>query len=173
MTMKMPCSPTDSTTLNNRRGRFVQVFGRMKPGMTIEQAKAGLQPLFHQILQMEVQEKEFAKRRRTTRRQQFLRMWMDVLPGSKGRSNLREQFSKPLLALMAIVGLVLLIACSNVANLLIARATAAAEGNRRASGAGRQPRPPDPAIAGREPAALDSPAAWLGVGLAVVDRPAR
>ncbi|MGB9458725.1 MAG: ABC transporter permease [Bryobacteraceae bacterium] len=110
-------------SLNDRRGRFVQAFGRLKPGETLEQAKAGLQPLFHQILNGEVREKEFAKTTDYTR-QQFLRMWMNLLPASKGHSYLREQFSKPLLALMGMVGLVLLIACSNLANLLIARATA-------------------------------------------------
>jgi len=48
-------------SLNDRRGRFAQVFGRLKPGMTLEAARAGLQPFYHQILQMEVQQKEFAK----------------------------------------------------------------------------------------------------------------
>src|SRR5579872_987986 len=109
--------------LNNRRRRFVQVFGRLKPGLTIEQAKAGLQPLFHQILRMEVQQAAFSKAS-AYMKQQFLNMWMDVLPASKGRSQLRRQFSTPLMALMAIVALVLLIACSNLANLLIARASA-------------------------------------------------
>src|SRR5579863_5875888 len=109
--------------LNNRRRRFIQVFGRLKPGVSLEQAKAGLQPLFHQILQMEVQLAAFAKASDYNKRE-FLNMSMDVLPGSKGRSQLREQFSKPLLALMAIVAVVLLIACSNLANLLLARASA-------------------------------------------------
>jgi predicted permease len=109
--------------LNSDRFRWVEAFGRLKPNVTLEKAQAGLQPLFHQILNREVTEKPFAQASPFVK-QQFLRMWMEVMPGSKGRSELRRQYSKPLLALMAIVGLVLLIACSNLANLLIARASA-------------------------------------------------
>jgi predicted permease len=109
--------------LNQRRFRWTETFGRLKPDVTIEKAQAGLQPLFHQILNMEVQQKEFSKASPFVK-QEFLKMWMQVMPGSKGRSDMRRTFSKPLLALMAIVGLVLLIACSNLANLLIARASA-------------------------------------------------
>ena len=166
MTMKDDLPRSDFSRLNNDRFRWTEVFGRLKPGITREKAQAGLQPLFHQILNREVTEKPFAKAAPLVK-QEFLKMWMEVMPGSKGRSNLRKAYSKPLFALMGIVGLVLLIACSNLANLLIARASARQKeiAVRLALGAGR----------GRlirqllvESLVLAAVGGSLGVGLAIV-----
>ena len=121
MMMKAQVTP-NWDDLKNRRQRFVNSFGRLKPGVTAEQAKASLQPFFHSMLEMEVKEPAF---RNTTQevRDRFLKNIIDVLPGSQGRSNLRRQLTTPLWVLMAITGGVLLIACANVASLLVAKAT--------------------------------------------------
>ena len=56
--MKAQMDQINFYTLTDRRGRWVNAYGRLKPGVTLEQAKAGLQPLFHQMLEMEVREAE-------------------------------------------------------------------------------------------------------------------
>ncbi len=109
--------------LENRRLRWVQVFARLKPGVTRTEAQASLQPLFHRVLEMEVQQPEFAKASPDTRAR-FLKMSLDVMPGGTGQNVARRFLEAPLWAMTAMVGLVLLIACANVANLMIARATA-------------------------------------------------
>src|SRR4029077_425636 len=105
----------------SRRSRWVNVFGRLKPGVTIEQAKAMLQPYFHGILEQEILQPFFSSTSAYTR-EQFLKGQVDLLPAAQGRSPIRQQLSQPLWLLLGIVGGVLLIACANVARLLIARA---------------------------------------------------
>lgn len=106
--------------LKARRNRWVNAFGRLKPGISQEQAKAGLQPFMYSMLEMEVQQKEFARASKFDR-DEFLKCWIDVLPGSQGRSYTRRQLTTPLWVLMATTGFVLLIACANLANLMLVR----------------------------------------------------
>jgi putative ABC transport system permease protein len=107
----------------DRRARWVQVFGRLKPGYTVESAKAPIQGLFTQIRAYEMT-LHGAKGWSAYSRERFMQGKLLVAPADLGYSPLRNDFSTALVVLMCMVGLVLLISCANVANLLIARAFA-------------------------------------------------
>ncbi|AXC10117.1 ABC transporter, permease protein [Acidisarcina polymorpha] len=120
--MKTEMTPhSDGLKDRRRRLSWVTTYGRLRPGMNTEQAQASLQPLLHSILEMEVQQPEFIRSATAADREPFLRNRIELLPGSD--NDLREYMSRPLWVLLALTAAVLLLACANLANLLLARAT--------------------------------------------------
>jgi predicted permease len=110
---------TDRDAMESRRVMWLNVMGRLKTGATRHSAEAAMNVFWKPLLEDEV-----TAMTRTTAafRQRFVTRRLTLPDASNGISGLRLFFREPLILLMALVGMVLLIACGNVANLLIARA---------------------------------------------------
>lgn len=117
--MQRQISPTWDA-LDDPQISWLSVLARLKPGMPREHAQAGMQTVFRPMLEELLA--RTGRMRSLKAEQEFLSMKLSLLPAVQGINEMRRQFQKPLVALMGMVGLVLLIACANVAGLLIARA---------------------------------------------------
>jgi predicted permease len=117
--MKGQVTPTING-LDDRRYFWLNIFARLKPGITEEQAAARMQPVYHRILQTDLAGMPSGMPERF--RTRYVAKQLLVKPGLQGRSDIRERMSTPSLVLLAMVSFVLLIACANLANLLLARA---------------------------------------------------
>ena len=120
---------------NSRNMWWLRVMGRLKAGVTRAQAEAEFGVLWQQILSNDPNRRPVA----SWDKQYTLNNTALVLAGSKGYSRLRNETSRPLIILMITVVVVLLIACANVANLLLARGVSRSKeiAVRLAVGAGR------------------------------------
>ncbi len=118
LSMADQVSPS-ANTFGNKFFQPLDLFGRLKPGVTLNQANAESNLLFKQIMRSYLGAQPSQKHLEDIAHAGF-----DLTPGSHGISPMSFQFSLPLKILMTIVALVLLIACANIANMLLARGVA-------------------------------------------------
>ena len=107
------------SVLEGRSTWWLDIMARTKPGQTAEQATAALR-----AVQPQIREATMPSQFPAEMRQRYLSEGFTLVPASNGSSPVGNRYQAPLYAMMAVVALVLLIACANIANLLVARALA-------------------------------------------------
>ncbi len=111
------------TNMLQRDMRWMQILGQLRPGVSAEQAKAGLQPWFRAMLDEQRQSRRFSVATPTQQRD-FLASTLEVIPAPQGHSMIRRTLMRPLWVLFAATGVLLSLACLNVAGLFLARGSA-------------------------------------------------
>jgi putative ABC transport system permease protein len=105
--------------LENRRSNWVYLFARLEPGVSVEEARASINGQFHSIINdVDV---PLQKGMSPATLERFRARELNLEPGARGQSEMHGRAREPLTLLITITGLVLLICCANIANLLLVR----------------------------------------------------
>jgi predicted permease len=123
MMMQPVLLPALGTALSQPRSNWIRITGRLKANVDVRQAEAELTSLL-QAYNQDILKSPDVARFGPAYRQNVLNQRITLVAGNAGISQLRQQYSKPLWVLMMVMGVVLLIACANVASLLLSRAAA-------------------------------------------------
>lgn len=109
---------------DNRRSYWAYVFGRLAPGVTVEAARTAMEPRYRTIINEVEAPLQTGMSAATLER--FRAKPLVIEPGQRGQSSVHGEASVPLQILFGVTGIVLLIACANIANLLLARSASRA-----------------------------------------------
>jgi predicted permease len=119
MMMATVFRPVPANRLQNPRHRWMTILARRKPEVSIAQAQVSLDILYHQVLGAELQ--ELGSSINAHDKERALASGIQLAPGNQGFAHLRVEMERPLLLMFCVTGIVLLVACANLANLLLAR----------------------------------------------------